>query len=80
MKVVFQDYLDWGNKPHAERELGLRMENAARAIGVESLFTADIGKIEKFKPDIVFPLHHFTPKLFDAYTVGCMWNPIDYIL
>ena len=79
MKVVFQDYLDWENKPHAERELGLRMEKAAKTIGVESLFTANMGEVEKFKPDIIFPLHHFTPKLFDAYTIGCMWNPIDYI-
>lgn len=80
MKVVFQDFIGWKDKPHAERELGYRMENAAKKIGVEGLYTDDYDKIEKFKPDIVFPLHHFTPKLFDAYTIGCMWNPADFIL
>ncbi len=76
MKVVFQGQLEWENKPHAEKELGRRMRDACLNLGLESLSTSNITEIENFNPDIVFPLHHFTPKLFDAYTIGCMWNPI----
>lgn len=76
MKIVFQGQLEWESKPHAEKELGRRMRDACINIGHESINTSNIQEIENFHPDIVFPLHHFTPKLFDAYTIGCMWNPI----
>lgn len=77
MRIAFQDFPEWGKIPHAEKELGVRMEKAALAIGAEALYSGNLEEIRKFKPDIVFSLHFFTPKLFDAYTIGCMWNPIS---
>lgn len=76
MKIAFQKVSKWENKPHAEAELALRMLSAARSLdSFISMSSSNITDIESFKPDVVIPLHFFIPKLFDAFTVGCMWNP-----
>ena len=75
MKIVFQDVPQWQGIPHAEAELARRMVHAAQAVGFNALESSDMHQIDIFQPDIVFPLHFFLPKLFDALTVGCMWNP-----
>lgn len=77
MKIAFQDQFEWKGFPHAEMELGARMKKACENLGHKSIYSSNFGDIEKFNPDIVFPLHQDTPKMFDAYTIGCMWNPID---
>lgn len=79
MKIAFQDRYEWRNEPHAEKELGARMKKACQNIGIDSICSADPQVIEKFAPDVVFPLHQYIPKMFDAYTIGCMWNPTDFM-
>lgn len=78
MKIAFQDRIEWDKSPHAERELGMRMRDVCISLGVDALYSSNKDQIERFAPDIVFPLHHYIPKLFDAYTIGCMWNPPDF--
>lgn len=75
MKIVFQKVPQWEGIPHAEEELARRMVIAAKNISLDSLATSDMEEIDIFNPDIVIPLYFTLPKLFDAFTVGCMWNP-----
>ncbi|WPD22741.1 MAG: glycosyltransferase [Candidatus Electrothrix scaldis] len=75
MKIVFQQVPQWQGTPHAEAELSRRMMHAAQTLGFNALESCDLDEIDRFHPDIIFPLHFFVPKLFDAFTVGCMWNP-----
>ena len=80
MKIVFQKVAQWENKPNAEAKLALRMLIASETIdSVQAIASSDLNEIASFKPDIVIPLHFFTPKLFDAFTLGCMWNPYNAI-
>jgi hypothetical protein len=78
MKIVFQNVPKWEGIPHAEAELATRFKWAAEVLGLEALVSSNARVIEEFGPDIVIPLHFFLPKLFDAFTVGCMWNPVPY--
>lgn len=75
MKIVFQNVPQWQGMPHAEAELSRRMVHAAQTLGFNALESSELDQIDIFHPDIIFPLHFFLPKLFDAFTVGCMWNP-----
>ncbi len=75
MKIVFQKVLNWEGRPNAEEELSKRFMIAAKALDLQAIASSDLVEIEKFKPDLIVPLHFFIPKLFDAFTVGCMWNP-----
>ena len=78
MKIAFQEIAKWEDTPHAERELAIRMLKAAKSIeNVEAIASSDMDEIASFRPAIVIPLHFFVPKLFDAFTVGCMWNPTN---
>lgn len=80
MKIVFQNVAEWEKKPHAEAELALRMVKAAQSIGsLDAIASSDMDEIASFNPDVVVPLHFYIPKLFDAFTVGCMWNPVKSI-
>ncbi len=80
MKIVFQKVAIWENKPHAEAELALRMLTAAKFIdSLNAIASSDMDQIAAFHPDVVIPLHFYIPKLFDAFTVGCMWNPVRSI-
>jgi len=80
MKIAFQKVAEWEGKPHAEAELALRMLIAAESIhSLDAIASSDMAEIELFNPDIVIPLHFFIPKLFDAFTFGCMWNPLSAI-
>ena len=75
MKIVFQKVEQWERVPNAESELAQRFLLAAQSLGLDCLATSNIKQIEAFNPDIVVPLHFYIPKLFDAFTIGCMWNP-----
>ncbi len=76
MRIVFQKVARWEKEPHAEAELAFRMLTAAHSVeSVKAIASSDMNEIEAFQPDVVVPLHFFIPKLFDAFTVGCMWNP-----
>ncbi len=75
MKIVFQKVEQWEGVPNAESELAQRFLLAAQSLGLDCLATSNIKQIEAFNPDIVVPLHFYIPKLFDAFTIGCMWNP-----
>ena len=76
MRIVFQKVARWEKEPHAEAELAFRMLTAALSLeSVEAIASSDMNEIAAFLPDVVVPLHFFIPKLFDAFTVGCMWNP-----
>ncbi|MCI5164707.1 MAG: glycosyltransferase [Candidatus Electrothrix sp. GM3_4] len=79
MKIVFQKVPQWQGIPHAEAELARRMVTAAQALGHDALASSDLRKIDRFAPDIVVPLYFSLPKIFDAFTVGCMWNPASMI-
>jgi hypothetical protein len=80
LRIAFQKIPQWEDKPHAEAELALRMLAAAQSIeSVDAIATSDMAEIDLFEPDIVFPLHVLLPKLFDAFTVGCMWDPVSRI-
>jgi spore maturation protein CgeB len=76
MKIVFQKVPQWEHKPNAENELSSRLLLAVESIsGVEAISSSNVAAISSFSPDIILPLHFFLPKLFDAFTIGCMWNP-----
>ncbi len=79
MKIVFQNVPEWEGVPHAEAELAERMVFAAKVIGLDAIASSDISNISVFQPDIVIPLHFCIPKLFDSFTIGCMWNPSSMI-
>ena len=80
MRIVFQKVAQWEDAQHAEAELALRMLAAARSVeSVDAIATSNMDEIASFDPDIVFPLHVLVPKLFDAFTVGCMWDPVSRI-
>ncbi|MBP8689283.1 glycosyltransferase [Patescibacteria group bacterium] len=79
MKIAFQDKLEWYMLPHAEKEIGIRMRNACVSLNIDAIYSSDAGVISQFSPDIVFPLHHYIPKIFDSYTIGCMWNPPAFL-
>jgi len=77
MKIAFQNFSAWDDRPHAESELARRLVKAAAALrGVDAIASSSCEEISAFSPDIVIPLHFFVPKLFDAFTIGCMWNPV----
>ncbi len=79
MKIVFQTVPEWDGLPNAEAELARRMLIAGKVINIEVIATSSMGEIAAFYPDIVIPLYFSIPKLFDAFTVGCMWNPASMI-
>lgn len=79
MKIVFQKVPEWEGTPHAEVELAQRMVKACENIGHNALASSDVKEINQFKPDVVFPLFFSIPKLFDAFTIGCMWNPASMV-
>ncbi len=61
--------------PNAESDLARRMLIAAKTIGFEIVATSSKADIAMFNPDVVIPMYFSIPKLFDAFKVGCMWNP-----
>ena len=80
MRIAFQELSRGENKQRAEAELALRMLSAVQAIGtVEAIASSNMDEIALFEPDVVIPLHMFLPKLFDAFTVGCIWEPVRRI-
>lgn len=79
MKIVFQKVERWEGIPNAESELAQRFLLAAQSLGLECLATSNIKQIEAFNPEVVIPLHFMISKLFDAFTIGCMWNPCSAI-
>jgi len=80
LKIVFQKVAKWEGEPHAEAELALHMLTAAQSIdSLDAIASSDMDEIASFNPDVIVPLHFYIPKLFDAFTVGCMWNPVKSI-
>ncbi|MES9899030.1 MAG: glycosyltransferase [Sedimenticola sp.] len=80
MKIAFQKVPQWEGYPHAEAELASRMLIAVNSIDtMEGIATSCMDEIASFEPNVVVPLHFFLPKVFDSFTVGCMWNPVNSI-
>jgi hypothetical protein len=78
----------WPRQAAAEHESIERYRLAASLIGVEIVELDRLGflldgprrQVTRADVDFVISLHFETPKAFDCFSWGAMWNPIDFYL
>lgn len=86
----FAVIVTWPDAFNAEYEVILRIQRAAVIANIEcvlvnndgfQLQTLDSPEPRRIKPeeiDFAISIHFESPKLFDAYTYLCLWNPIEF--
>jgi hypothetical protein len=76
----------WPEMKTAEDECIARLKIAAQALGIEcvevhadgGLLSAPTVKVSKANVDFVIHLHYDTPKLYDAFSLVALWNPLKF--
>lgn len=76
----------WPEIKTAEDECIARLKIAAAALGLECFEIHADGRylespsryLEKHDVDFVFHLHYDTPKLYDAFSIVALWNPLQF--
>jgi hypothetical protein len=76
----------WPDRPVAEHECIQRLTVAAARIGVDVIEVDQIGfrtdhsgeQVTSADVDFVLHLHYATPKTYDCFSIGALWNPIEF--
>jgi hypothetical protein len=76
----------WPDQAAAEHEIIERFRRAAAIFGIDILELDSLGflldgprhPISQDDVDFVISLHYETPKAFDCFTWGALWNPVDF--
>lgn len=80
MVVALREY--WPGVPTGERETLERISCALKLIGLESVKVPvsfdDNEVISRIDPLFVLDLHFASPAISTAFSVGALWNPLDY--
>ncbi len=80
MKVVLREY--WPGVVSGEMESLERLSQALRLIGLDPVKVPvsldDEVEVEKHNPLFVLDLHFDAPRIQSAFSVGALWNPLDY--
>lgn len=80
MKVALREY--WPGVVSGEKESLERLSTALKIIGIEPVKVPvsldDEEVISKLNPLFVLDLHFDAPRIQSAFSVGALWNPLDY--
>lgn len=80
MKVALREY--WPGVVSGEKESLERLSTALNIIGIEPVKVPvsldDEEVISKLNPLFVLDLHFDAPRIQSAFSVGALWNPLDY--
>src|SRR4051794_21664517 len=76
----------WPGIKTAEDECIARLKSAAMDLGIECMEIHADGRfidhseasVNKSNIDFVIHLHYDTPKLYDAFSLVALWNPIQF--
>ena len=79
MKIFVQNPDRFRDKYSAERELLKRFEVAGENLGIEIAGGFSELEARDFSPDIIFATHPYVFKQLDVLTLGCLWNPRQFM-
>ena len=80
MTVVLREY--WPGVVSGEKESLERISTSLSLLGIQSI-KVPVGlnedeEISKIQPDFVLDLHFDAPRVQKVFSVGALWNPLDY--
>jgi hypothetical protein len=79
MKIFVQNPDRFREKFSAERELIKRFEIAGKNLGIEIAGGFSAEEARQFGPDVILATHPYVAKTLDVLTLGCLWNPCQFM-